>query len=334
MVHLVYEAVFGPEDFVFQAGSAASEMIIVVRGRVQLFVPDETRKKRVGFRASRAQVTTGSSQAEPQSDVLGPRSWFGESSLFCPTVQNRRRVASAQCMTFCSVIVVSRESFDEALAVNVEWGEAARRLRREVAAGNSDFLIGLKAVANVSTGAASPKQRRWSWAPGNQPSQLRQIDSSAPALHRLTTSAPRINTLHSVAESEANSSAVAEEETNGGLPFRRSANRALSSSEIMEDLSRPSAMGKEVGRLRAVQQLKPVARAVQHRSGKTIQGKHSAGAMLMSMHAEQIRALAAAHADGLSGTQAVVAEVAELRGVCQRDLEMVCSRAAPKVQDC
>mmetsp|Transcript_79618 Transcript_79618/g.182386 ORF Transcript_79618/g.182386 Transcript_79618/m.182386 type:complete len:334 (+) Transcript_79618:1110-2111(+) len=333
MVNLVYEAVFGPEDFVFQAGSAASEMIIVVRGRVQLFVPDDTRKKRVGFRASRTQVTTGTGQAEPQSDVLGPRSWFGESSLFCPTVQNRRRVASAQCMTFCSVIVVSRENFDEALAVNSEWRDATLQLRREVAAGNSDFLIGLKAVANVNTqGAASPKHRRWSWSSGSRPSQFRQIDSSAPPLQRLTTSAPRNHILQSVAESEHNSST--EDDARPAHAYQRSSNRALSSSEIMEDLSRPSAMGKEVGRLRALQQLKPVTRAVQHRSGKTIQGKHSAGAILMSMHAEQLRALAAAHSDGLSGTRAVAAEVAELRGAFQRDLELACSRIAPKVQDC
>mmetsp|Transcript_68970 Transcript_68970/g.183764 ORF Transcript_68970/g.183764 Transcript_68970/m.183764 type:complete len:758 (-) Transcript_68970:15-2288(-) len=196
MVLHVRRTIYGPEDWVFRAGAPLLEMFFVAHGDIRLFLDEATppmprsgkRNKSAGKNRFRVlssssstvnlvgntiapllrRIRTGREQARPtrvqsqerQWEQIQSGQWFGEIALFAESPESSRRNVSAQCVTFCEVVVLSRENFDQVLSEQRDWFFATEDMRRKVGQKDPDALKMLKPAA-PETRLAGPRVVDW-----------------------------------------------------------------------------------------------------------------------------------------------------------------------------
>jgi len=129
--------IYLPEDMVICKGDIGSELYIISRGVVQVFIVDENELLEGGEDEGEAKR-----KAEEGSIYLHRGNFFGEVSLLMET----RRTTSVQAKTVCELNVLVQEVFEEILRESPEFAEEMKNLVLE------------RKLHNAKTGAKTPKK--------------------------------------------------------------------------------------------------------------------------------------------------------------------------------
>jgi CRP-like cAMP-binding protein len=138
--------IYLPEDWVITKGDIGSELYIISRGVVQVFIVDANELIEQGV-----DEETARKKAEDGSIFLHRGNFFGEVSLLMET----RRTTGVQAKTVCELNVLVQEVFEEILRESPEFAEEMKNLVLERKLHNAKTGASNKTKKNVGEGNAS-----------------------------------------------------------------------------------------------------------------------------------------------------------------------------------